>query len=373
MRAQRIEDRVVFRDPHGYAAHPHLIRAGGDLLLVFNWAPRRAVILHPPQDPMYVNLLTRSGDEGRTWSPPVVAPDYGWAGVECAGLTDLGGGRVMLNQWRFRWHPLPAAEQHPDRSHLTFPAELAQGLLASPDLDLDPELAPEPERLMPWARGPGAAHVHLSEDGGHTFQHHAALDTTPFAGGYGMRGGVALPDGSLLLPLSDVPRYEQVFVLRSEDGGRSWSRSSPVAVLPGRAFEEPAPLVLPDGTVLLLLRENVSRSLWQTRSSDGGETWAEPAPAGIDGYPGHLLRLPEGRLLCTYGHRKPPYGIRVSLSEDDGRTWRPSAAIRDDLPNRNLGYPCTALCADGSLLTIFYGEDATGVTVIAASRWQLRG
>ena len=51
---------------------------------------------------MYLNLLLRSADEGLTWSAPVVVPDYGWSGVECAGLTDLGRGRVMLNQWRFR-------------------------------------------------------------------------------------------------------------------------------------------------------------------------------------------------------------------------------------------------------------------------------
>ena len=57
---------------------------------VCNWAPRRPFVLHPPEDPLYLNLLLRSADEGRTWSAPVVAPAYGWSGVECAGLTDSG-------------------------------------------------------------------------------------------------------------------------------------------------------------------------------------------------------------------------------------------------------------------------------------------
>ena len=123
--------------------------------------------------------------------------------------------------------------------------------------------------------------------------------------------------------------------------------------------------------MLLLLRENVSRSLWQTRSTDGGVTWAEPAPTGIDGYPAHLLGLPDGRLLCTYGYRKPPFGIRFCLSEDGGRRWLPPGSLRDDLPNKDLGYPASVLCADGCLVTAFYGQDATGVTQLVAARWRL--
>ena len=43
MRAvQDAEHRVLHRDPHGYCAHPHLVRCGGELLVVFNWSPRRA-------------------------------------------------------------------------------------------------------------------------------------------------------------------------------------------------------------------------------------------------------------------------------------------------------------------------------------------
>jgi len=44
-----------------------------------------------------------------------------------------------------------------------------------------------------------------------------------FSGGYGMRGAAELPNGDLLLPLSDVPHYRRIFVVRSSDGGESWS------------------------------------------------------------------------------------------------------------------------------------------------------
>src|ERR671938_1946560 len=68
------EHRVLHRDPHGYCAHPHLVRCGGELLVVFNWSPRRAFVLHPPQEPLVHNLLICSADDGATWSAPVLVP-----------------------------------------------------------------------------------------------------------------------------------------------------------------------------------------------------------------------------------------------------------------------------------------------------------
>lgn len=97
------EHSVVLRDVHAYCAHPHLVRCGDELLVVCNWVPRRPFILHPPKDPLYLNLLLRSADDGRSWGAPIPVPGFGWNGVECAGLTDLGGGRRLLNQWRFDW------------------------------------------------------------------------------------------------------------------------------------------------------------------------------------------------------------------------------------------------------------------------------
>ena len=367
-----VEHRLVLSDEHGYLAHPHLIRSGGELVLVCNWAPRRPFVLHPPEDPLYLNLILRSDDEGRTWSAPVVAPAYGWNGVECAGLTDLGQGRVLLNQWRFDWLTLPAAKALTDRSGLTFPEQLVAAHLASSEHEDAGLTLAAAERLLPWARGPGRAWAHRSEDGGRTWAHSVALDTSPFVGGYGMRGGVVLPDGALVLPLCDIPDYRRVFALRSEDGGLSWSAAVPVAALPDRLFEEPAPLLLRSGRLLVLLRENRSKTLWQTWSDDGGRSWAEPVPTGIDGYPGHLCQLPDGRILCTYGFRRPPYAIRAAISDDDGSSW-PAAEtveIRTGMRSRDLGYPCSAACRE-DLLSVYYARDASGVTGICASRWQL--
>lgn len=342
-------------------------------MVVFNRAPRRAFILHPPQDPAFENVLVRSADGGVTWTAPSVVPDYGWAGVECASLTELRSGRLLLNQWRFRWYPLPLARQRAASERITFPSELIGRLAVSPDIDADTALGRDPERLAPWARGGGTTHVHISDDGGETWRTGEAIDTSPFSGGYGMRGAVELGDGTIVLPLSDVPAYQRVFVVRSADGGNTWGKPILAAAEQGSCFEEPAPLVLPSGRILLALRENNRRTIFTVYSDDGGETWSKPLATQIDGYPAHLMLLSGGDILCTYGFRKPPYAVRAALSNDEGVTWRSGtlATIQEPLPDKDLGYPVTLQCDAEELLTIYYARDASLTTGIRLSRWVL--
>ena len=365
------DHRLIHSDPFRYCAHPHAIAgAGGEILVVFNWVPRRAVILHPPQDPNFGNVLVRSTDAGRSWTVPTVVPDFGWTGVECAGLTMARNGRLFLNQWRFRWYPLGLARRLAATEKIAFPAEWVGDLANSLEIDSGRSLAVDPERLAPWARGPGGTFVHLSDDGGETFSRTVEISTDPYSGGYGMRGAVELADGALVLPLADVPDYERVFVVQSHDGGETWGGPIAAASEAGCLFEEPAPLLLPSGRILLGLRENRRRTIFTVHSDDGGSSWSEPKPTGIDGYPPHFLRLADGRILCTYGYREPPFAIRAVLSEDNGASWQIGnpLTIREGLPNKDLGYPCTVRAGSG-LLTVYYTQDAAGTTGIWASAW----
>jgi hypothetical protein len=362
---------VLHRDPHAYSAHAHVIRlAGAERLIVFNKTIRRRLILHPPQDPEFRNWMIRSTDRGESWSAPEVVPGYGWSGVECAGLTALGGQRVMLNQWRFFWYPLGAAR---NRSDLRLPEDLLRRLALSPELEMDRALLDAPESIAPWARGGGETVVHLSEDGGASWCETHRVATAPFSGGYGMRGAVRLAAGALLLPLSDIPNYRQVFVLRSEDGGRHWGPPMLAAAKAGSEFEEPALLRLASGRLLMLMRDNGTRRMHSIFSEDEGRSWSEPKTLPIDGYPPHLLALPDGRILCTYGLRQPDFGIYAVLGADDGESWDADRVIRirGGLPNKDLGYPATVLEDDGSLFTVYYGQDGAGVTCIQATRWRL--
>jgi hypothetical protein len=366
--------QTVFKDPHAYAAHPHVVSLDHDeWLMVFNRSVRRPFVLHPPQDPHFYNVITRSHDLGATWSPPEVTPDYEWHGVETAGLTWLGADTVLLSQWQFRWLPLALARKRAATEELRLPADWAGDMLDAPHLDRGAALAGRAERLTPWARGSGGTFVHVSFDRGRTFEQTVRLDTAPYSGGYGMRGALVLPSGELVLPLSDVPSYRRVFVVRSKDRGLSWSAPSEVAAQDGRWFEEPALVRCPGGRIVGLLRENRSHSLHQVVSTDDGHTWSEPAPTPIHGYPPHLLGLPDGRLLCVYGHREPDYSIRAVVSVDEGRSWETDRTfvVRGGLPTKDLGYPSSVLRPDGRIFTVYYCQGEDGVTAIEGTTYSL--
>lgn len=353
--------RALLVDPATYVAHPHAaVLRDGTWALVANRAPRRFTTLHPPQDPAFRNVVLWSRDEGRTWSAPVEAPCGPDEGCECAGLTALPDGRAMLSQFRFRWHG-PRAEV-PDGAG---PAVLWAEVTGSTELDRpDPGLG-DPHALLPWTRGSGRTVLGFAQPGG-AFGDTVEPDIAPHAGGYGMRGAAVLPGGRIVLPLSDAPGYTEVFAITSHDAGATWSRPVPVASASGRAFEEPAPLALSDGRVLVLLRENVSGSLWLTVSGDGGESWAPPAPTSVAGYPAHLLRLASGHVAVVFATRRPVPGIWAALTPDDGATWVDPVPLAVPLPHRDCGYPAALPTADGGLHVIFYARDRTGATGLFA-------
>ena len=352
--------RVIVADRFLYCSHPHCVRIGeSELLMVFNQSIRREVVHHPPTDPLVRNLTARSQDGGRTWSAPRVVPDYGWSGVECAGLTSLGGGVVLLNQWRFHWYPVEDGARGglPESARLS--SEISEYAGASSG------------SAMPWARANGGAYVHQSADGGRTWPDTACLNTEPYSGGYGIRGAIQLPDGQLLLPLNDVPAHTIVFGIRSPDAGRSWGDVTPIAEVTGKRFDEPALIVLPDGSLLAMLREATTDRLHRSHSLDDGRSWSSPADTGVTGCPPHLLGLADGRVVCTYGYRYFPFEIRCVVSEDGGRNWTRPVTIRTGLGSMDLGYPSSVETGPGKVLAVYYGQLFDGTTGIMSTAFEL--
>jgi hypothetical protein len=159
-----------------------------------------------------------------------------------------------------------------------------------------------------------------------------------------------------------------IYVMRSRAGGPAWR--GPITAVPrqdGRRFGEPSPLALSDGRLVMMIREDHTQHPHVIESPDGGLTWSPPQQTEIWGLPPHLLHLRDGRVLCLYGHRRPPFGIRARLSVDSGRTWGEELIIRDDLRNGNCGYPTAVEEDDGALFVACYAEDDQDVTHIVGT------
>ncbi|MCY3707568.1 MAG: exo-alpha-sialidase, partial [Caldilineaceae bacterium] len=115
-----------------------------------------------------------------------------------------------------------------------------------------------------------------------------------------------LQAGNILLPVyarDQEGDRGQVFVWRSDPEGDNWRLiplSSSVSSVTGdeTCFIEAEP-----GKVLAHIRHSTpghltSGYLLESWSEDAGLTWSQPLRTEVKGYPPHLLRLQDGRILC---------------------------------------------------------------------------
>ncbi|MEZ6089788.1 MAG: sialidase family protein [Pirellulaceae bacterium] len=192
-------------------------------------------------------------------------------------------------------------------------------------------------------------------------------------------GPIALSDGTLFY--AGVALWEpgrEMGTSTSNDDGRSWT---PLNMLPARQGDDPRQyhelhaVEAADGRLIVQIRNhntNHKGETLQTHSLDRGATWAEPYSIGVWGLPSHLLRLSDGRLLMTYGHRRAPLGNQARISDDHGQTWSNPMVIYGDGASGDLGYPSTVELSPGQLLTVWYEKLADLSTAqLRMARWSL--
>ena len=359
---------ILHKDDFAYNSHPSIaVLDNGEWLAVFGSSRRREPKQHPPGDPLFRNLLVRTADRGATWSEPAFVPDFDWYGVECPGIAQLANGTVVLTQFRFGWYPLGLARQRRaagEPIYLSLPGR-EHGGWTEEFTDADWERS-----QRTWARGYHGLYAHLSADRGHTFDT-VKIDCAsvprrlyPHRG-----GGAGGRTGRLRGHRAPSAAAEGGYVPGHLRRRRALNWDPPVLMVPSpeQEYGEPDLAEVAAGEIYCILRTDSRGGYLQScRSMDGGATWSAPELTPMYGGPGHLLNLADGRLLCTYGRRKAPFGVRASLSDDGGRTWdlEREIVIRADLPNGDLGYPTTIEYAPGELFCCYYGQEPDGVTCI---------
>ena len=165
----------------------------------------------------------------------------------------------------------------------------------------------------------------------------------------------------------------------STDDGVNWKPLGTLPTRPGddsKNYHELHAVESRPGMLIVHLRnhnQNNERETLQSESIDGGKSWSVPHSISVWGFPSHLLHLKDGRLLMTYGHRRPPIGNQARLSHDGGSSWSAPLTISADGINSYLGYPSTIECEDGSLVTVWY-EILKGseLAQLRQARWRIR-
>ncbi len=334
-RGEILRHFFVYEKDGEYCAWPSLARTReGDLVVLFTRTEEHL-------GPDGAIMLSRSTDGGETWLPPEVIFDSPLDDRE-SGLTVLGNGWILGHFW---------STLHTSASYRA----LSPGSYRQDVIERWIRVV-EGERYRSAASKQGGW-MAVSRDGGRTW-------SKPVRGHDSVHGGIELADGSLLMAgYRDMPEGVGVFAAANADS--PWH---PVAVVrsPRRdsiAFGEPHLLQLRSGRILMMIRatarpyddQDPRCVLWETYSDDGGRTWAAPFPTSLWGYPPHLALLADGRVLCTYGYRRPPFGERACVSPD-GLSWdiRNEIVLRDDAPNGDLGYPSSLEIRQGIILTVYY-------------------
>ncbi len=357
------ETRVISHRPDLYHGWPTLARCRSGRLLLAYSGGREAHIC-----PFGRVEIMQSDDNGKSWTWPRVLLDNAVDDRD-AGVLETAKGSLLVTTF----------------TSLTYEPILEK---AERNAAAGKSIAPlTPERLEAWR----AAHRRLtpeqrkaqwgvwmlrSTDGGITW-------SAPYCSLVNSsHGPVQLADGRLLYAGRSEALFRhadgRVGVCESTDDGVSWRWLTDMPVRPGDTrtrYGEFHAVETSDGRIVLHIRnqnKTNDRETLQTESSDGGTTWSVPHPIGVWGLPSHLLRLKGGRLLMTYGHRRPPYGTQARVSGDHGATWSEALIISGDGAGYDLGYPSTVELDDGSLVTVWYEVMAPSPrAVLRQASWTL--
>ncbi|MHB0935001.1 MAG: sialidase family protein [Armatimonadota bacterium] len=144
-----------------------------------------------------------------------------------------------------------------------------------------------------------------SEDDGRTWQDKQRV----FAGYCGaLRDMIETADGNLVLPVTRLlrnPSRHGIGVYVSSDDGNNWVPSADIIDLGGHGHHdgacEPTIVQLRDGRLWMLIRTTLGQ-FWSAFSSDGGRAWPILRPSAIEASsaPAAMIRLVSGRLVLAW-------------------------------------------------------------------------
>lgn len=280
-----------------------------------------------------------STDGGRNWSKAGVPVPYGPTTNRmnhAAGLTRQGKLLVLLSGWNNR-KPLGWKQDPADKRSVR---ELNVG---SKTLKPVPAVSTDDGRT--WQQFPEVTDPANPERRGTPFGRILPLDEK--------RLGVFLYSDELAF-------------FTSADEGRTWTKQGVAST--DRLHNETTWLRLDNGDLYAAARTGEDRLLHGLRSTDQGKTWKFERELTLPmQHPADLTRLPDGRILLSYGVRNDGrWGIEVRIADAEARVWSPPIQLVDlegstdapdtVSPSRDGGYPTTVVLPDGTLVTAYYSR-----------------
>lgn len=346
---QVLGTKVITASEEPYSGWPTVMRReNGELWTV--WSGGRDAHVCPMGQVRAIS----SRDDGATWTYPRVLLDTAMDDRDAGALVTAKGTLLITTFTSLTWEERGLLEKQIPERQVRWKG-------------VRDRLSPEERKaaLGEW--------VIRSTDGGMSWSPIiATIVNSP-------HGPTQLKDGRLLYVGKQLwAKEHRIGAAESKDDGLTWTWLSEISGRPGddvaTKYHELHAVETDDGRIVAQIRhEGKVDTNWtlQTESADGGKTWTIPRPITF-GIPSQLLKLRDGRLLMTYGHRRKPFGNQARMSTDQGRTWSEPMIISGDGAAGDLGYPSTVELADGTLLTVWYENiKDLGKAVLRQAKWKI--
>ena len=356
---RKVKDVIIYEDARFHAAFPSVVRRpDGELLVAFRRAPNRRALGEAENhhvDPNSYLVQVRSRD-GETWSkaPALIYADpFGGSQDPC--LLQLRDGTLlcMTYGWSFL-RPDGVAKLKPPFLQ-NYPGSIFNGGYYVRSTDGGRSWSDE-------IRPPSVTANVLNDPYGRPIS------------AYNRGAAVEGRDGRIYWAVAATDRPEpnrtSVHLLVSADQGLTWSQGGVVAADARVSFNETSLYETPRGDLVAVLRTaDLNDEACIARSTDGGKTFQPWQGMGFQGHPLHALRLPDDRVLLTYGYRHAPLGIRARVlnAECTDFATAPELVLRDDGGTFDLGYPWAVMLDDRRVLVTYYFNVGQGIQHIAGT------
>ncbi len=358
---RKIKDIIIYKDSVFYASFPSVIkRPNGEILVAFRRAPDRKIFGEGHTnhvDPNSYLVAVHSNDNGETWTKePELIYSHPFGGSQDPCLLQLRDGTLLCTS--YGW-----AFIRPD------------GL---------------PNLKQPYFEAGGAiflgGYLVRSTNGGKSWQKviyppHIKPEINYNAYGtpvpaYNRGALYEAKDGRILwiVATHDSTKKTSNHLIASNDKGLTWKYVAPVAEDPNISFNEASVIETPKGDIVGFLRTaNFEDQAVISRSTNGGKTFKWKS-MGFQGHPLNALRLPDNRVLLTYGYRHKPHGIRARILNAECTDFAtvPEIVLRDDGDNGDIGYTWPVQLDDNRVLVIYYFNQENGTRYIAGTILEIK-
>lgn len=355
---RKVKDVLIYQNPYFYCAFPSVVKKpGGELIVAFRRAPNRRLYgeknySHTDHNSYLVMVRSKNAEIWKDEPELIHAHPFGGSQDPC--LIRLRDGTMICSSYGWT--------------------------VVKPDGIPNLKKPYYTSRDFVFLGG----YLLRSENGGKTWLGPYYPPSIPPENGFNALGE-PLPaynrgamcetsDGRILwvVAASDSATHTRTgtHLIVSHDKGLTWNYSCPVAIDDSAVFNETSVYETPGGDIVAFLRTaRLDDQACIARSTDGGKSFGPWEKMGFRGHPLNALRLPDRRVLLTYGYRHPPYGIRARILNPECTDYKtaPEIILRDDGGNTDIGYPWPVMLDKKRILVVYYFNIKDGLRHIAGT------